>query len=99
MRLRWSQRAQNDLVEIASFIARDDPAAARAWIKRLRDRARLAATMPHGGRVVPEQHDERIREVFVRSYRIIYRIEDHQTIVLTVLEGHRLLRAGMLDEP
>ena len=53
MRLRWSQRAQNDLVEIA----------------------------------------------FVRSYRIIYRIEDHQTIVLTVLEGHRLLRAGMLDEP
>jgi toxin ParE1/3/4 len=99
LRLRWSQRAQNDLVEIASFIARDDPAAARAWIKRLRDRARLAATMPYGGRVVPEQHDERIREVFVRSYRIIYRIEGNQTTVLTVLEGHRLLRADMLDEP
>lgn len=99
MRLRWSQRAQNDLIEIASFIAQDDPAAARAWIKRLRDRARLAATMPHGGRVVPEQQDEHIREVFVRSYRIIYRIEGNQTVVLTVLEGHRLLRTGTLDEP
>jgi toxin ParE1/3/4 len=99
LRLRWSQRAQNDLVEIASFIARDDPAAARAWVRRLRERARLAATMPHGGRVVPEQRDDDIREVFVRSYRIIYRIAGNQTIILTVLEGHRLLRAGMLDEP
>ncbi len=99
MRLRWSQRSQNDLVEIASFIAQDDAAAARAWLKRLRDRARLAATMPYGGCVVPEQHDERVREVFVRSYRIIYRIEGNQTIVLTVLEGHRLLRSCMLDDP
>lgn len=55
--------------------------------------------MPYGGRVVPEQHDERIREVFVRSYRIICRIDGNQTIVLTVLEGHRLLRAGTLAEP
>jgi toxin ParE1/3/4 len=98
LKLGWSQRAQNDLVEIASFIARDDPAAARAWVKRLRKRAQLAVTMPYGGRVVPEQSDDDIREVFVRSYRIIYRIQGRQTIVLTVLEGHRILRESMLDE-
>ena len=99
MRLRWTQRAQDDLVEIASFIARDDPAAARAWIKRLRERARLAASMPFAGRVVPEHGREDVREVLVRSYRIIYRLDADQMIVLTVIEGHRLLRPSMVEEP
>jgi toxin ParE1/3/4 len=87
------------LVEIASFIARDDPAAARGWVKRLRARARLAASMPLAGRVVPEQRREDVREVFVRSYRIIYRVQDDGMVVLAVIEGHRLLRPSMLDEP
>jgi len=99
LRLRWSQRALDDLVEIASFIARDDPAAARAWVKRLRERARLAASMPFAGRAVPEQRQEEIREVLVRSYRIIYRVQRDQMVVLTVIEGHRLLRSSMLEEP
>lgn len=97
MRLRWSARAQNDLVEIASFIARDDRKAARAWIERLRERARLAASSPLAGRVVPERNDAKIREVLVRSYRIIYRVEAKEIVVLTVLEGHRLLRPHTLE--
>jgi toxin ParE1/3/4 len=99
LRLRWTKRAQDDLVEIASFIARDDPAAARAWVKRLRERARLAVSMPFAGRVVPEHRREDVREVLVRSYRIIYRVQPDQMVVLTVLEGHRLLRPSMTEEP
>ena len=97
MKLRWSARAQDDLVEIASFIARDDRKAARAWIKRLRERARLAAANPLAGRVVPERNDAKVREVLVRSYRIIDRVEAKEIIVLTVLEGHRQLRPHTLD--
>jgi hypothetical protein len=36
--------------------------------------------------------------VFLRSYRIIYRIQGTEVLILTVLEGHRLLRPGGLDE-
>jgi toxin ParE1/3/4 len=67
-------------------------------VKRLRERARLAASMPFAGRVVPEHGREDIREVLVRSYRIIYRVQPDQMVVLTVLEGHRLLRPSMTKE-
>lgn len=75
MKLRWSQQAQDDLVEIALYIAQDNPIAARAWVKRLRERARQAAASPLAGRYVPERRRENIREVFLRSYRIMKRLE------------------------
>jgi toxin ParE1/3/4 len=91
MKLVWSQEALRDLVDIADYIAFDDPIAARRWIKRLRDRARRAARIPNAGRKVPERDDETIREVIVGNHRIIYRVEQRSIIVLTVLEGHRQL--------
>ena len=91
MRLRWTARARKDLLEIAGYIARDDPAAARRWVERLRDRARRAAELPMSGRVVPEIGRPDIREVFVRNYRIVYRVLEVEVHVLTVFEGHRLL--------
>jgi hypothetical protein len=42
--------------------------------------------------VVPEVGDPDIREVFLRTYRIIYRIEPDRILVLTIFEGHRRLR-------
>lgn len=93
--LRWTERAVNDLIAIGEYIADDDPAAARAWVERLRLRAVKASKMPRTGRVVPETARDDVREVFQRTYRIVYRIVDDGIVVLTVFEGHRLL--GTLD--
>jgi len=92
MKLRWTLRARRDLEEIGTYISRDSPAAARRWIERLRDRARKAAQAPQAGRVVPEIERENVREVLLRSYRIVYRVGRDFIEVLTVFEGHRLLR-------
>lgn len=92
MRLRWSDQAKADLREIGRYIAQDDPRAARRWVEKLRERARLAATQPRGGRIVPEYGREEIRETFLRSYRIVYEITPDAVMVLTVFEGHRRLR-------
>ena len=54
MKARWTRRALNDLREIGSYIRQDNPAAARRWVARLRERADKAAEMPLSGRVVPE---------------------------------------------
>lgn len=89
--LRWSRRATRDLLEIADFIAADDPTAARQWVERLRARATLAAMTPLGGRRVPELDRDDVREVFVRTYRIVYRVLANEVVVLTVFEGHRRL--------
>ena len=91
MKLRWSDRARRDLLAIGRYIASDKPDAARHWIEQLRERARLAAESPLAGRVVPELGREDVREVFLRSYRNVYRVGQDAVDVLTVFEGHRLL--------
>jgi toxin ParE1/3/4 len=90
MKLLWTDRARRDLLYIGRFIARDNPRAARACVERLRERARKAAETSLAGRVVPERTDQEVREVFVRNYRIVYRVFADAIHVLTVFEGHRL---------
>lgn len=90
MKIRWTERAQRDLVEIHAYISRDNPDAAQRWIARLRERARKVAPHPYAGRKVPELDREEVREVFLGSYRIIYEIYPQYLDILTVFEGHRL---------
>lgn len=51
--------------------------------------------MPNAGRIVPEVGRPDVREVLLRTYRIVYRVVDDGIVVLTLFEGHRLL--GELD--
>ena len=46
---------------------------------------------PHMGRMVPELGDDKIREIFVYSYRLIYRVEEKQILIIAVIHGKRLL--------
>jgi len=91
VKLRWTDCSKRDLLAIGEYIARDNRTAARAWVERLRDRARKAAQAPLTGRVVPELGRDDVREVFLRTYRIVYRVREDEIHVLTVFEGHRLL--------
>ena len=72
--------------------------AARRWVERLRHQAGLAAELPLVGRRVPEIGRDDVRETFLRTYRIVYRVDADGITVLTVFEGHRLLRVGDVDE-
>ena len=90
MKLVWTQRARADLLAIGDYIAEDNPHAARRWVEKLRDRAQKAAQMPGAGRMVPEVGSQDVREVFVRTYRIVYKVRQRQIDVLTVFEGRRI---------
>ena len=97
MAVVWTERARDDLVEIFRYIARDDRRVAGRWIDKLIERAELAAVAPLGGRVVPEVRREDVRETFLRTYRIVYRVAGEDIRILTVFEGHRRFRRGDLD--
>ena len=47
------------------------------------------------GRVVPERSRQHVREVFVRTYRVVYAVREGGIVVLTVFEGHRLFPADV----
>lgn len=92
MRWRLSLQARADLRRIAHHIARDNPGAATSWIQKLRDRARLAGRSPGLGRKVPEIDRDDIREAIVGNYRIVSLVQAKIVVILTIFEGHRVLR-------
>jgi plasmid stabilization system protein ParE len=92
MKLRWSKTALSRLVEIEEYISQHNPAAGEQFVNRLVGRAEKLTRFPRQGRVVPELRGSEIREVVERGYRILYRYSDTEIEVVTVFEGHRLMR-------
>jgi toxin ParE1/3/4 len=99
MRLVWSREASENLVEIEDFIARDNLERAIRFIDALIDHAEaILADNPKSGRVVPETGNADMRELIYRGYRIVYRLKVDVLEILTVFEGHRLLRLNESGE-
>jgi len=79
----WSLQARDDLRDIVSFIAADNPVAAQSFGFRLMSKVDVLAQFPEPGRVVSEENDEAIREIILRPYRIIYQVlADKQTVAI-----------------
>lgn len=92
----WSPQAIDDADSIALYISRDSTSYAAAVVRRILNTARSIEAFPFAGRVVPELDDTNIRERFVYSYRIIYRIEETTVTVAAVIHGNRLLDSEQL---
>jgi toxin ParE1/3/4 len=88
-RLLWTRRAEADLDAIGDYIAADNPVVAERWVGKLIERIRAALDAPLAGRVVPEVGMEDVREVFLRTCRLVYRVRLDAVVVLTIFEGHR----------
>jgi len=91
----WTDESLTRLAEIEEFIARDSLRRAKEFINYLIERGESISKNPKIGRVVPEISNPSIRELIVKNYRIVYSIKKENVEILTVFEGHRLLR---LDE-
>jgi len=89
----WSQEAGENLVDIEEFIARDSVERSIRFVDALIDHAEvILSDNPRSGRTVPEIGYPDIRELIYRGYRIVYRLNCDRIEILTVFEGHRLLR-------
>lgn len=90
-KIYWTRQSHEDLRAIRAHIARDAPATASAYVRRLRESIRRLSQFPFSGQVVPELGREEIREVLRGEYRLIYRISDARIDTLTVYHGSRIL--------
>jgi len=89
--LIWSDRALRDLNGIDAYIADDDPVAAERWVDKLVAAAERAVVLPNSGQAVREKGREHLKQILVRTYRIVYRFDDKRVEIVTVFEGHLLL--------
>jgi toxin ParE1/3/4 len=80
-KLIWSPAARDDLHDIVTFISRDSRERAETFGFRLITETDKLQNFPEIGRVVPEYRVLIVREIIVRSYRIVYRIDHERKLV------------------
>jgi addiction module RelE/StbE family toxin len=96
----WTKTAEQDLGSIIDYIARDGLDRALEILHAIRVTASGLATMPDRGRIVPELQVHGIstyRELVISPWRLIYRTEGKNVIILTVIDGRRNLEDILLD--
>jgi len=72
VKVYWTRQSCEDLREIRTFIARDAPLTAAAFVRRIRESVKRARMFPELGQVVPELGRDNIREFLHGNYRVIY---------------------------
>ena len=88
-KVEWSPEAVEDVESIAQNISRDSEFYAASVTAEIFEVSRSLANFPRRGRVVPEAGDESIRERFIYSHRMIYRVEPKRVLIVAVIHGKR----------
>jgi len=92
MKLRWTERATDQLVGVYDYIAQSSPGFATAVAERIFARPEpQLIDFPYSGSVVPEFGREDIREIFSDSYRIIHQVLPGEVRILAVIHGSMTL--------
>jgi addiction module RelE/StbE family toxin len=92
MKIFWTKEALLRLQEIDEYISIDNPVVAIEFVDKLISHAETLIDNPEKGRIVPELSLENIRELLHKNYRIVYLIKKNSLDILTVFEGHQLLK-------
>ncbi|MEO9591268.1 MULTISPECIES: type II toxin-antitoxin system RelE/ParE family toxin [Pirellulaceae] len=89
-KIYWTRQSREDLRAVRAHIARDAPATASAYVRKLRLSVGRLRQFPFSGEVVPEIGREDLREVLQGNYRIIYRVADRRVDILAVFHSARI---------
>lgn len=98
--MEWAEIAVGDLEEIAVFIALDSAPDVERLVRRLEERASALESSLERGRIVPELARFQIRtwrELVIRPYRLVYRVEADTVVVLAVFDARRDLEDLLLE--
>ena len=87
MTIEWTETARQDLRAIRRFVARDSKMYAARMIARIREAVELMSAHPDAGHWLPEIESRNIREIYVASFRIVYRTRGEIIQVLTIIHG------------
>ncbi|MET0499822.1 MAG: type II toxin-antitoxin system RelE/ParE family toxin [Steroidobacteraceae bacterium] len=91
MKVYWTDKARTRLREIEQRIASESPMVASRVVRRILQRSRSIGELPFSGRCVPEFQRDDIREILLRPYRIINRLNVDRIDILTVRHYRELL--------
>ena len=89
MRVRWSPRARDQAGEIFDYIAQERPEAAHNIFDSLVARVLLLGDLPEQGSILPGALRTDLRSVLYGSFRIVYRVDREEVVVLGIRHTRR----------
>mgnify|MGYP000719135646 CR=1 FL=1 len=93
----WSDRAVDDVDQIAAYISRDSAEYAHRVVDRILQASRSLQDFPARGRVVADIGADSIRELPMYNFRLIYRIDGNVVTILTVVHVARKI-GNLVDQ-
>ncbi|KMO10838.1 type II toxin-antitoxin system RelE/ParE family toxin [Methylobacterium indicum] len=88
--IRRTRRAAEDLIDIWSTVAGDDPSAADRLLDAIEQRQHQLRMHPYSG-VSREEIAPGLRHLVIGQYLILYRVEAEAIEIVRVLHGRRKL--------
>ena len=89
----WSDLASEDLQGIYKYICKDSELYAIRTVERIINKIEILNTHASAGRMVPEFEQKNIRELLEGNYRIVYRINNNDSIgIVRIHHAARLLK-------
>lgn len=88
----WSETAEEDLLSVIEYIARENPLQARKIFGEIKKSAESLRAFQDRGGIVSELQDQGItlyRELIIGPWRIMYRVSENIVHVLSVLDSRQ----------
>lgn len=85
----WTESAADEFDAAAAYRAQASAVYASALAAEFRAASRSLRQMAERGRVVPELGDPAIREIFVKGYRMVYKVSEYRVWILALVWGRR----------
>jgi plasmid stabilization system protein ParE len=89
--------AREQVADAFAYISAERPDAALRWFEVIVDRAGSLSAFPDMGQMMPEAGRPEVREIIVEPYRLIYRRDPEEVIIMGVF--HFRQQVGADDLP
>jgi len=98
--INWSREARRDLKAIAKFFERSSPQYSKYIVKRIFDTVSGLRDHPRIGRPIPEFEAKIFRERIVENFRILYLLQNNETVeILTIIHSRQDVSKHLKRKP
>ena len=87
MKVIFTKQAENDLEQIADFIAQDNPIRAFSFIQEIEKKSLSIGDIPKAFPIVPELAELAIRRRVYQNYSIFFYIQSECVVIIRILNS------------
>lgn len=95
----WAREAVDDVKNLIDYLTKHNSNSAEKIFEAIVAKTDSLASQPERGRKVPELAgltELKIREIFYKPWRLIYRVSENEVRVLMLVDGRRSLEDELL---